>query len=121
MKIRQLFLMTVLIVNSLLPLMSVRADTIENPQAATSRAEETIDEPETTSQEAAAVPSVTFESENKTKSKASEHRSTNSEKVPLQKAAGIVEVSDSESFVAAWNNPDTQKIIVTESFDYGRL
>lgn len=99
MKIRQLFLMTVLIVNSLLPLMSVRADTIENPQAAT-------------------VPSVAFESENKTKSKASEHQSTNSEKVPLQKAAGIVEVSDSESFVAAWNNPDTQKIIVTESFDY---
>lgn len=81
MKIRQLFLMTVLIVNSLLPLMSVRADTIENPQAAT-------------------VPSVAFESENKTKSKASEHQSTNSEKVPLQKAAGIVEVSDSESFVA---------------------
>uniref|UniRef100_UPI0028AA818F hypothetical protein n=1 Tax=Leuconostoc falkenbergense TaxID=2766470 RepID=UPI0028AA818F len=69
----------------LLPLMSVRADTIEKPQAATSRAEETIDEPETTSQESAAVPSVTFESENKTKSKASNISQQILKKYPCKK------------------------------------
>ncbi|MGO3499145.1 MAG: hypothetical protein ACTINX_03685 [Leuconostoc falkenbergense] len=105
--------------NSLLPLMSVQADAIEKPQAsASSSAEKTIADVKTVTQEPQTSSSVTFESKNKTKSKASEHQSTNSEKVPLQKAAGIVEVSDSESFVAACNNPDTQKIIVTESFDY---
>ena len=119
MKVRQLFLITVLIMNSLLPLMSVQADAIEKPQAsASSSAEKTIADVKTVTQEPQTSSSVTIASENKTELKAPENQAITSETTPLQKAAGIVEVTDSESFVAAWNDPDTQKIIVTDNFDY---